>query len=95
VLLRHEHHTGRTPTNPIDRINEITGRYGPDSLIGTIMGARALGRFVAWGEIARDVVEEAFQAAGEAAGLPPRECRATIRSALDWSIRTARPRDAA
>ncbi|MFJ3194175.1 HD domain-containing protein [Streptomyces griseoviridis] len=23
-----------TPTNPIDRINEITGRYGPDSLIG-------------------------------------------------------------
>lgn len=23
-----------TPTNPIDRINEITGRYGPESLIG-------------------------------------------------------------
>ncbi|MFJ8336043.1 HD domain-containing protein [Streptomyces sp. NPDC094437] len=23
-----------TPTNPIDRINEITGRYGPGSLIG-------------------------------------------------------------
>ncbi|MFE2277109.1 HD domain-containing protein [Streptomyces sp. NPDC059454] len=23
-----------TPTNPVDRINEITGRYGPDSLIG-------------------------------------------------------------
>ncbi|MFD5885540.1 HD domain-containing protein [Streptomyces sp. NPDC060334] len=23
-----------TPTNPLDRINEITGRYGPDSLIG-------------------------------------------------------------
>ncbi|MCX4629806.1 HD domain-containing protein [Streptomyces sp. NBC_01443] len=23
-----------TPTNPVDRINEIAGRYGPDSLIG-------------------------------------------------------------
>ncbi|MFF7371955.1 bifunctional DNA primase/polymerase [Streptomyces tricolor] len=55
-------------------------------------GARALGRFIAWGEIPRDVVEEAFQAGGEAAGLPAAECRATIRSALDWSIRTCRPR---
>ncbi|SES49639.1 HDIG domain-containing protein [Streptomyces sp. yr375] len=26
-----------TPTNPIDRINEITGRYGPESLIGTFI----------------------------------------------------------
>ncbi|SED10865.1 HDIG domain-containing protein [Streptomyces sp. 2231.1] len=26
-----------TPTNPIDRINEITGRYGADSLIGTFI----------------------------------------------------------
>jgi hypothetical protein len=60
-----------------------------------LAGARALGRFVAWGEIPRDVVEEAFQAGGEAAGLPAAECRATIRSALDWSIRTCRPRDAA
>ncbi|WP_406311004.1 bifunctional DNA primase/polymerase [Streptomyces thermoviolaceus] len=60
-----------------------------------LAGARALGRFVAWGEIPRDVVEEAFQAAGEAAGLPPGECRATIRSALNWSIRTARPREEA
>ncbi|MFG3363056.1 bifunctional DNA primase/polymerase [Streptomyces griseofuscus] len=58
-------------------------------------GARALGRFVAWGEIPRDVVEEAFQAGGEAAGLPAAECRATIQSALTWSIRTCRPRDAA
>lgn len=59
-----------------------------------MVSARALGRFVAWGEIARDVVEQAFQAAGETAGLAPGECRATIRSALDWSIRTARPREA-
>ncbi|MFF1812722.1 bifunctional DNA primase/polymerase [Streptomyces sp. NPDC058251] len=60
-----------------------------------LAGARALGRFVAWGEIARDVVEEAFQAAGETAGLSATECRTTIRSALDWSIRTCRPREAA
>ncbi|MEU0109682.1 bifunctional DNA primase/polymerase [Streptomyces sp. NPDC006251] len=58
-----------------------------------LAGARALGRFVAWGEIPRHVVEEAFQAGGETAGLSASECRATIRSALDWSIRTCRPRD--
>ncbi|QGV79784.1 bifunctional DNA primase/polymerase [Streptomyces ficellus] len=60
-----------------------------------LAGARAVGRFVAWGDLPRHVVEEAFQGAGEAAGLPPAECRATIRSALNWSIRTARPREAA
>lgn len=26
-----------TSTNPEDRVNEITGRYGPDSLIGTFI----------------------------------------------------------
>ncbi|MFF7332736.1 HD domain-containing protein [Streptomyces sp. NPDC008150] len=26
-----------TPTNPIDRVNEITSRYGPESLIGTFI----------------------------------------------------------
>ncbi|NUK60256.1 HD domain-containing protein [Streptomyces lunaelactis] len=26
-----------TPTNPLDRVNEIAGRYGPDSLIGTFI----------------------------------------------------------
>lgn len=60
-----------------------------------LAGARALGRFVAWGDLPRHVVEEAFQGAGEAAGLAPAECRATIRSALNWSIRTARPRTGA
>ncbi len=60
-----------------------------------LTGARALGRFVAWGEIPRHVVEEAFQAAGETAGLSAAECRATIRSALDWSIRTCRPQETA
>ncbi|TFE55071.1 DNA primase [Streptomyces sp. ICN441] len=60
-----------------------------------LAGARAIGRFVAWGDLPRDVVEQAFQGAGESAGLPPAECRATIRSALNWSIRTARPRETA
>ncbi|MEV7994893.1 bifunctional DNA primase/polymerase [Streptomyces sp. NPDC086077] len=54
-----------------------------------------VGRFVAWGDIARHVVEQAFQAAGEARGLTAAECRATIRSALDSSLRKARPRGAA
>ncbi|MFJ2017139.1 bifunctional DNA primase/polymerase [Streptomyces nodosus] len=48
--------------------------------------ARALGRFVAWGDLPRSVVEQALQAGGEAAGLSASECRATLRSALDWSI---------
>ncbi|MGW3913109.1 bifunctional DNA primase/polymerase [Streptomyces sp. NPDC005070] len=48
--------------------------------------ARALGRFVAWGDLPRHVVEEALQEGGEAAGLSASECRSTLRSALDWSI---------
>ncbi|MFI1679784.1 bifunctional DNA primase/polymerase [Streptomyces sp. NPDC020607] len=70
-----------------------TGEGGRNQRL--LEGARALGRFVAWGEIPRHVVEEAFQAAGDAAGLAPGECRTTIRSALDWSIRTARPQQTA
>lgn len=54
--------------------------------------ARAMGRFIAWGDIPRHVVEEAFQSAGESVGLKPYECRSTLRSALNWSIRTCRPR---
>ncbi|MFF6977383.1 bifunctional DNA primase/polymerase [Streptomyces sp. NPDC008343] len=48
--------------------------------------ARALGRFVAWGDLPRHVVEQALQEAGEATGLTVAECRSTLRSALDWSI---------
>jgi hypothetical protein len=48
--------------------------------------ARALGRFVAWGDLPRHVVEQALQEAGEAAGLSVSECRSTLRSALNWSI---------
>ncbi|WP_405811166.1 bifunctional DNA primase/polymerase [Streptomyces sp. NBC_01520] len=54
-----------------------------------------VGRFIAWGDLARHEVEAAFQGAGEARGLTAAECRATIRSALDSSIRTARPRETA
>ncbi|MET9722435.1 bifunctional DNA primase/polymerase [Streptomyces zaomyceticus] len=51
-----------------------------------LSAARALGRFIAWGDLPRDVVEEALQQAGKAAGLAPRACAATIRSGLNWSI---------
>ncbi|MET7612228.1 bifunctional DNA primase/polymerase [Streptomyces seoulensis] len=54
-----------------------------------------VGRFVAWGDLPRQVAEDAFQGTGEAAGLTAAECRTTIRSALDSSIRKARPREAA
>ncbi|WP_108999705.1 bifunctional DNA primase/polymerase [Streptomyces rishiriensis] len=48
--------------------------------------ARALGRFVAWGDLPRHTVEQALQEAGETAGLTVAECRSTLRSALNWSI---------
>jgi hypothetical protein len=48
--------------------------------------ARALGRFVAWGDLPRHMVEQALQEAGESAGLTVAECRSTLRSALNWSI---------
>ncbi|MFD3562472.1 bifunctional DNA primase/polymerase [Streptomyces sp. NPDC058686] len=60
-----------------------------------LAGVRSLGRFVAWGDLDRVAVETAFQEAGEAAGLSAGECRTTIASALNWSLRTARPREAA
>ncbi|WP_329076631.1 bifunctional DNA primase/polymerase [[Kitasatospora] papulosa] len=57
-----------------------------------LASVRAVGRFVAWGDLPRHTVEAAFQAEGEAAGLTAAECRATITSALNWSARTCRPR---
>ncbi|MEU9432549.1 bifunctional DNA primase/polymerase [Streptomyces sp. NPDC048252] len=48
--------------------------------------ARALGRFVAWGDLPRHTVEQALQEAGETAGLSASECRSTLRSALNWSV---------
>ncbi|NBM20147.1 bifunctional DNA primase/polymerase [Streptomyces sp. GC420] len=70
-----------------------TGEGGRNSTL--YRSALKVGRFVAWGDLPRHVVEEAFQAAGESTGLPPAECRTTIRSALDWSARTARTRETA
>ncbi len=48
--------------------------------------ARALGRFVAGGQLRRGDVEQALKAGAERAGLPSRAAQATITSALDWSI---------
>ncbi|MEU8872405.1 bifunctional DNA primase/polymerase [Streptomyces javensis] len=59
------------------------------------LSARAMGRFVAWGDIPRHEVEAAFQVAGESVGLKPSECRSTLRSVLNWCLRTARPRETA
>ncbi|MFI8305501.1 bifunctional DNA primase/polymerase [Streptomyces sp. NPDC085927] len=69
----------------------------PDGLRNVTLNRCAfkVGRFVAWGDLPRHVAEEAFQGAGEAVGLTAAECRTTIRSALDSSLRTARPREAA
>ncbi|SED00744.1 bifunctional DNA primase/polymerase [Streptomyces sp. PAN_FS17] len=59
----------------------------PGAREGTLFrAARALGRFVAWGDLPRHVVEQALQEGGEAAGLSAAECRSTLRSALNWSI---------
>ncbi|WP_327297119.1 bifunctional DNA primase/polymerase [Streptomyces sp. NBC_01197] len=57
--------------------------------------ARKVARFVGWGDLTRDEVEQAFQRAGEAAGLPASQCRSTLRSVLNWSIRNCRPRETA
>ncbi|MBP5922785.1 bifunctional DNA primase/polymerase [Streptomyces sp. LBUM 1483] len=57
-----------------------------------LRAVRAVGRFVAWGDLDRATVETAFTCGGESAGLSPAECRNTIRKALDYSIRTAWPR---
>ncbi|MEV5800558.1 bifunctional DNA primase/polymerase [Streptomyces collinus] len=69
----------------------------PEGLRNTVLNRCAfkVGRFVAWGDIPRQTVEDAFQGAGEAVGLTAAECRTTIRSALDSSMRKARARQAA
>ncbi|MBK3627006.1 bifunctional DNA primase/polymerase [Streptomyces sp. MBT49] len=60
-----------------------------------LRAARAVGRFVAWGDLPREQVEEALQMAGEQAGLSSRSCMATIRSGLNWSIARNQQRRAA
>ncbi|MEU6216697.1 bifunctional DNA primase/polymerase [Streptomyces sp. NPDC047022] len=66
---------------------------GPDGRNNTLhKSACKVARFVAWGDIPRHVAEEAIQGAGESTGLSPAECRTTIRSAMDWVITHATPR---
>ncbi|MET8780297.1 bifunctional DNA primase/polymerase [Streptomyces sp. NPDC004589] len=65
--------------------NVATAQHGAREA-ALFRAARALGRFVAWGDLPRHVVEQALQEAGETAGLSASECRSTLRSALNWSI---------
>ncbi|PCG82734.1 DNA primase [Streptomyces sp. WZ.A104] len=51
-----------------------------------VRAARALGRFIPSGDLARHEVEAALNSAGMAAGLREHECRAAVTSALNWSI---------
>lgn len=65
--------------------NVATAQHGERERM-LFTAARALGRFVAWGDLPRHLVELALQEAGEATGLTAAECRSTLRSALNWSI---------
>ncbi|MFD3973277.1 bifunctional DNA primase/polymerase [Streptomyces cyaneofuscatus] len=51
-----------------------------------VRAARALGRFIPSGDLARSEVEQALNSAGLAAGLRENECRKAVASALNWSI---------
>ncbi|WP_327324683.1 bifunctional DNA primase/polymerase [Streptomyces sp. NBC_01210] len=50
-----------------------------------LRAARALGRFVASGDLVRSEVEDSLNGAALAAGLRERECTPVITSALNWS----------
>jgi hypothetical protein len=52
--------------------------------------AFALGQLAAGGLLSRQLVEDALTLAGQAIGLDPRECAATVRSGLDAGERTPR-----
>ncbi|MFF7752280.1 bifunctional DNA primase/polymerase [Streptomyces sp. NPDC007971] len=68
---------------------------GPDGRNNTLHNSTCkVARFVAWGHITRHTVEEAIQAAGESTGLSAAECRTTIRSAMEWILAHATPREA-
>lgn len=51
-----------------------------------LRAARALGRFVATGDLDRGEVTDALKGAGLASGLREYECTPVITSALNWSI---------
>jgi hypothetical protein len=54
------------------------------------IAAFALGQLTAAGMLPRQLAEDALSLAGQAIGLHPRECAATIRSGLDSGERTPR-----
>ncbi|WP_078950870.1 bifunctional DNA primase/polymerase [Streptomyces viridochromogenes] len=95
----HVHDGTRAATTALERECAVIASAtegGPHGRNNTLhKSACKVARFVAWGDIPRHVVEEAIQGAGEATGLPPAECRTTIRSAMDWVIAHATPRGAA
>lgn len=51
-----------------------------------VRAARALGRFVASGDLSRSVVEQALNGAGIGTGLTESECTRAVTNALNWSI---------
>ncbi|MGW4933502.1 bifunctional DNA primase/polymerase [Streptomyces sp. NPDC004166] len=69
-----------------NEVHNVTGAQLGEREAKLFRAARALGRFIAWGDLPRHEVEDALQRAGETVGLPPSQCRATLRSALAWSI---------
>lgn len=86
-------HPCRYADRVLQREREAVRTAGEGKRNTTLLASvRAVGRFVAWGDLLRHEVEAAFQGEGEALGLTAAECRATITSALNWSIRTCRPR---
>jgi len=73
-----------------------------DRVLAAIEGTRnhtlnsaafALGQLVAAGLLPRQLADDALTFAGQAIGLPARECAATIRSGLDSGERTPRQPD--
>ncbi|MEU6849929.1 bifunctional DNA primase/polymerase [Actinacidiphila alni] len=86
----------RYATVALERETTSVAATGEGSRHNTLLKAVIrTGRFVAWGDLDRTAVEAAFEAAGIAAGLPASDCRTTIRDALDYSLRTVRPRETA
>ncbi|MFH8737845.1 bifunctional DNA primase/polymerase [Streptomyces sp. NPDC017964] len=79
----------------LDRECAVIRAAGDHSRNNTLHNSTCkVARFVAWGNISRSTVEEAIQAAGESTGLSVSECTTTIRSAMDWVLTHATPREA-
>jgi hypothetical protein len=68
-----------------ERCNVATAAQGQRNS-ALVRAARALGRFVAAGQLSRAEVEEALSGAAEAAGQKPYEYQSALTSSLNWSI---------